>query len=111
MGKTIGKGGFAKVRCKDRYYSEGKHDVTNVGVAVKVINKVLMKNKNMISKVNIGLLRSSDKLKYLSSFPIPMLLNSMRYSIQQMIFLLLWKWPKEDNSMSISKSMTSLNKT
>lgn len=44
LGRTIGTGGFAKVK-------EARHDLTGVKVAVKIINKRKMKNKNMISKV------------------------------------------------------------
>lgn len=60
LGKTIGSGGFAKVKgtynLKYRYLSldvEAIHNLTGVRVAVKIINKAKMKNKNMISKVKL----------------------------------------------------------
>ncbi len=52
LGKTIGSGGFAKVKCNFFIlYIEARHDLTGIKVAVKIINKKKMKNKNMISKV------------------------------------------------------------
>lgn len=58
LGKTIGSGGFAKVKgnhwsnCRYKWsYAEAVHNLTGVRVAVKIINKAKMKNKNMISKV------------------------------------------------------------
>lgn len=51
LGRTIGQGGFAKVKGTFLSYSVGKHDITGIEVAVKIINKKKMKNKNMISKV------------------------------------------------------------
>lgn len=65
MGKTIGAGGFAKVKCTFFFNKkEASHDLTGVKVAVKIINKKKMKKKNMISKVflfpNTGKKRDKD---------------------------------------------------
>lgn len=51
LGKTIGNGGFARVKSISISIVVAKHDLTNIEVAVKIINKKNMKNKNMISKV------------------------------------------------------------
>jgi serine/threonine protein kinase len=60
LGRTIGSGGFAKVKGNRDHYSryellhiqEAHHDLTGVRVAVKIINKARMKNTKMISKVD-----------------------------------------------------------
>lgn len=51
LGKTIGTGGFARVKSIYIHNLVARHDLTNIEVAVKIINKKNMKNKNMISKV------------------------------------------------------------
>jgi serine/threonine protein kinase len=53
LGKTIGTGGFAKVKSTIWIDIAARHDLTNIEVAVKIINKKKMKNTSMISKVNI----------------------------------------------------------
>ncbi len=57
LGRTIGSGAYAQVRGIFVLNAEAKHDLTGVRVAVKIINKPKMKNKNMISKVKIALNR------------------------------------------------------
>jgi hypothetical protein len=52
LGKTIGAGGFAKVKGISSLYLEARHDLTGIKVAVKIINKRKMRHKNMISKVS-----------------------------------------------------------
>jgi serine/threonine protein kinase len=62
LGKTIGSGGFAKVKCNGRRYlrygllhiQEAQHDLTGVKVGVKILNKARMENSKMISKVAHG---------------------------------------------------------
>ena len=56
LGKTIGAGGFAKVKCNYSLILEARHDLTGIKVAVKIINKKKMKIKNMISKVSYMLM-------------------------------------------------------
>ena len=53
LGKTIGKGGFAKVKCNNNKNIEATHNTTNTSVAIKILNKAKMKNINMVSKVKM----------------------------------------------------------
>jgi hypothetical protein len=46
------------------FHLEARHDLTGLKVAVKIINKRKMKNKNMISKVVFFIVRSKEKSKY-----------------------------------------------
>lgn len=72
LGKTIGTGGFAKVKgSHSRYFrywlgdAEAVHNLTGVRVAVKIINKAKMKNKNMISKVSSSIRKVKREIRIL----------------------------------------------
>ena len=64
--------------------------LTGAAVAVKIINKDKMKNKNMISKVPYCAPRSKDKSVSFVSLAILILSNCMRYLILQRISLSSW---------------------
>jgi 5'-AMP-activated protein kinase catalytic alpha subunit len=60
LGRTLGVGAFGKVKStKCLLITVGKHDITNVNVAIKIINKRKMKNSKMGTKIKreIKLLR------------------------------------------------------
>ena len=48
LGRTLGVGAFGKVKSKFiLHIIVAKHDITNVNVAIKIINKRKMKNSKM----------------------------------------------------------------
>lgn len=61
LGKTLGLGGFGKVKGIHEADVEAVHEFTGTKVAVKIINKKKMKNKKMSSKVKLLLGRRSAR--------------------------------------------------
>lgn len=64
LGKTIGTGGFAKVKGNPWHKEEATHDLTGLRVAIKIINKRKMKNEGHIAKVTLKRWRWNEKSRY-----------------------------------------------
>ena len=55
------QGVLLKSKVLHKYNSEARHKYTGIDVAVKIINKKIMKAKKMIVKVKLLLHRSKEK--------------------------------------------------
>lgn len=105
LGRTIGSGGFARVKSKCTNNLVARHNLTNIEVAVKIINKKKMKNKNMISKVSsTHMLRWKDRSEFWNLLTTQILSNFMKCLIQPMISLLSCNTPIKDNSTNSCKA-------
>ena len=85
--------------------TEAKHTLTGIEVAVKILNKKKMKNKNMISKVHLLSVRSKNKSESSNLLIIPTSSNSMKSLIQPQISSSLWNLPPRENSTKIFKTI------
>ena len=79
------------------YSSEAKHDLTGVKVAIKIINKRKMKNKNLISKVYPTRFRSNDRSRYSNSSATKISSNFIKYSIPPTTSSSSWNWQTAEN--------------
>lgn len=91
-------------------HSEARHDLTDTKVAVKIINKLKMKNKNMISKVPENPNRSNERSRFWDSSITHISSNFLKYLIPPLISMLSWKWLKEASFITIYKTMILLKR-